>query len=113
MAMAGEVSVASLTAAGSEAKTEFGGESDRVVVVDHPEDPEAAFSQLDGKEDAASKAWLNTTTGTPERNAKLAVPRLFVPSCNWSVGVTIEPQAPPETNEKLRVTAGPPGTSTP
>ena len=111
--MAGDVRVASLTAAGSEAKTEFGAVSERLDVVDQPEDPEAAFTQFRGKEEPESKFWLNTTTGTPERNAKLAVPRLFVPSCNRSVGETIEPQAPPETNEKLRVTAGPPATSTP
>ena len=43
----------------------------------------------------------------------VTIPKLFVPSCNWSTAMNVSPQMPFAVKVKFRLTEGPPAVSTP
>src|SRR2546423_8313559 len=95
--MLGESSRRSLTVLGSVTKALFGAVSLEVVEVTHGEALPVATVEVQpgGKAGAVtlSKFSENVTLGTPSGKVKVTVPRLVAPSCNWSVAVSVLPQA--------------------
>ena len=56
---------------------------------------------------------LVTNPVLPVDRRFVTVPKLFVPSCNWSTAISVSPQVPFAVKVKLRLTEGPPAVSTP
>src|SRR5438105_1143763 len=103
---------------GSGEKAEFGAEScEAVEVTQGDSTPVAELVQPAGNAGGVTPSKFcekNVVTMTlPKRKAKLTVPRLVAPSCNWSVAMLVSPQLPPAAKVKARATATPPARSAP
>ena len=76
-----------------------------------------AVVQPEGKAGAGtpSKFSLNVISvdTAPNRIVKVTVPRLELPSCSWSVAVTVPPQLPLAVKVKGFATAAPPAAKAP
>src|SRR5437016_6154205 len=106
----GEVRKLSLIKGGSATKTAVGGESFGPLIVCHGEPaPLQEESHPGGRAEGStsSKFSDNTKRGLPNGNAKLAVPKLLVPSCSCSVATLLWPQAPLAVKEKGQVKVPP------
>ena len=111
-AMVGESSSLTPTLEGSGEKTELGVVSHaeaEVTQADYAPLVEVAHPAGKAGAVAPSKFWEKTvdTLGWPSRKEKVSVPRIAVPSCNWSEAVFVPPQIPVAVKLKGRASAVP------